>query len=1019
MRHLSRAILFSGVLVLAGVVSAEMLTEAQLTRIVKDVKLLPLQAAPRSAALNDRISHGTGVRTGFESRAELTFKDLTITRLGENTIFSFNEGTRNLDLGGGAILVHVPKDSGGAKITTAAISAGISGTTVLLEVHKNQNSKAIVLEGVMRVGLADNPSDYVDLHAGEILVVPPHAKKMPKPQIVRLKTLVATSPLVTEFDPLPSMPLIQEEIDRQEGLVGPEQNQEEPPLDTLDQRFNAITFAASDTLANKFGPIKTITNPNPYIITTGTVIKTDPTIKTDGQKDFGKIYRGPATDGTASEYFFGSTVEQDTAFNSIGETGSTAGGVAAFKFSSLRIDGNPTISLGKGGPAALALISEGAITTGGGGTAVTFSSLKFVTLATQDGSISLGGGLAFSNIPELFLYARGGGNLTVGSPMANISQLTLNAGNNVQINGNLDIGTLRSDATNFLAGGGLVTVHTFLGLSASNDIAFAMKNWMFDGVTMPAINLTALNNLTIDNSTGQDAFANAGSLAFDANTITFTGSTQVAFSTAEAVFTAGSGGVQAGTTAFFHPGKDLSIFSLGSISAKSIDGGNNIQSSNDITTTGDLTAKTVNATGDITVGGNLTSSALVKSGSNVNVVNGTILANDIEAIGDIDGATVRALTINSGVSSPTGTLSAGSGGIRPFSLATPGTVHTFHIGTVESHTAAVGLDFSGNQFSAAGSDGGILDLFTDTQTFSAASGINAANFDGKNAPGLGETPGNGGTFSLTSNQGISLNGGLVTATTGIIDSTAGTLPAGTGGIVNFTSNGQISVANNSVIQVSSADPAGVSNRRSSNAGGTINLQSNLGTGVAINITNSSQLLSILSSTATGPGGKIILHATGTGATINANGTLRADKGAIDIRADGADGGVSVAGANLRADVIKVAALGLNGAVNIGANNTINAGTLITLYSEGSNGTLNFTADVTLNSAKTLLVAKTINIVGASTIVTVNSPVSQVFTDNANYQGSGGTGNATTGSMVGAANPQPFANRPPLGGVGGP
>src|SRR4051794_4864183 len=138
MKCIRRGSFILGLLCLARLMPAEVLTEAELTRIIKDVKLLPVQAAPRNANLKDRINNGTAVRTGIESRAELTFRDLTITRLGENTLFSFNEGTRNLDLGGGAILVHVPKDSGGAKITTAAITAGITGTTVMLEVHRNQ-----------------------------------------------------------------------------------------------------------------------------------------------------------------------------------------------------------------------------------------------------------------------------------------------------------------------------------------------------------------------------------------------------------------------------------------------------------------------------------------------------------------------------------------------------------------------------------------------------------------------------------------------------------------------------------------------------------------------------------------------------------------------------------------------------------------------------------------------------------------------------------------------------------------
>ena len=91
------------------------LKEAHVTQIVNDVKLLPQQAAPRVATVNDSVKNGTAVRTGSESRSELTFTDQTIARLGANTIFSFTEGTRNLDLGGGAMLLRVPKNAGGAK----------------------------------------------------------------------------------------------------------------------------------------------------------------------------------------------------------------------------------------------------------------------------------------------------------------------------------------------------------------------------------------------------------------------------------------------------------------------------------------------------------------------------------------------------------------------------------------------------------------------------------------------------------------------------------------------------------------------------------------------------------------------------------------------------------------------------------------------------------------------------------------------------------------------------------------
>jgi hypothetical protein len=38
------------------------------------------------------------VRTGVDSRSELKFTDQTLARLGANTLFSFAEGTRDLNL---------------------------------------------------------------------------------------------------------------------------------------------------------------------------------------------------------------------------------------------------------------------------------------------------------------------------------------------------------------------------------------------------------------------------------------------------------------------------------------------------------------------------------------------------------------------------------------------------------------------------------------------------------------------------------------------------------------------------------------------------------------------------------------------------------------------------------------------------------------------------------------------------------------------------------------------------------
>jgi hypothetical protein len=112
---------------LPNVVSADELKEAQVTQVIQDVRVLPSNASARPAAVNDNVRQGTAVQTGVQSRSELTFKDQTITRLGEKTIFSVGEGSRTIDLGSGQFLLCVPKKAGGVKVKTGPVTAAITG----------------------------------------------------------------------------------------------------------------------------------------------------------------------------------------------------------------------------------------------------------------------------------------------------------------------------------------------------------------------------------------------------------------------------------------------------------------------------------------------------------------------------------------------------------------------------------------------------------------------------------------------------------------------------------------------------------------------------------------------------------------------------------------------------------------------------------------------------------------------------------------------------------------------------
>lgn len=182
--------------------------EARVTQIIREVKLVPSDAAAREAALNDKVSEETGVRTGGDSRSELTFPDLTITRLGANTNFSFNKSGRTANVDSGSILLRVPKDSGGGTIRSSAVTVAVTGTTVIFEGSRGGRNKLYTLEGSSRVALKSKPSDWRKVPAGQLLDVPPGATTLPQPVNFDVNQLMHSHPLITDFKPLPSAPLI-------------------------------------------------------------------------------------------------------------------------------------------------------------------------------------------------------------------------------------------------------------------------------------------------------------------------------------------------------------------------------------------------------------------------------------------------------------------------------------------------------------------------------------------------------------------------------------------------------------------------------------------------------------------------------------------------------------------------------------------------------------------------------------------------------------------------------------------
>jgi hypothetical protein len=198
--------------------TAAPLTESTYTEIIKEVNTLDTGGSTSAAKLNDLLKAPNRVRTGPDSRAELTAADQSITRVGANTVFSFSDNGRTLNLDQGNILFHAPKGVGGGTIKSGGASAAVLGTTLIVSATADGGFKVIMLEGRGTVTLANGKS--VTLKGGQMVFVLPNGGGLSQVININLGKLVAGSNLVRGFShPLSSLPLIQKAIDRQNSDI--------------------------------------------------------------------------------------------------------------------------------------------------------------------------------------------------------------------------------------------------------------------------------------------------------------------------------------------------------------------------------------------------------------------------------------------------------------------------------------------------------------------------------------------------------------------------------------------------------------------------------------------------------------------------------------------------------------------------------------------------------------------------------------------------------------------------------
>jgi len=242
------------------------LKQSKVTQVVNDVQIISAaDQQQKAASVNDVFTMPDILRTGPASRAELVAADQTVTRIGANTIFSFDPASRTINLKQGSLLFHSPHGKGGGTIHTGSATASVLGTTLIITTTPSGGMKVLDLEGQVEVKFLNGLKQY--LAPGRMTFILPGGNQFAPIIIFRLDDLTKNSQLINGFhQTLDSMPLIQQQIDKQlkdikSGklndtglLVGDDANSKQVKLDlntlqeALDQSFmnsRSVTAALS------------------------------------------------------------------------------------------------------------------------------------------------------------------------------------------------------------------------------------------------------------------------------------------------------------------------------------------------------------------------------------------------------------------------------------------------------------------------------------------------------------------------------------------------------------------------------------------------------------------------------------------------------------------------------------------------------------------------------------------------------------------------------------------------------
>lgn len=208
---------------------------ATLTRVENKVTIGEIRdgkaSRRRTASVSDVVTAHNFLQTASESRAELEFKDRSLVRVGQNSVFTFDAKSRTLDLREGDMLFYVPPGSGGGTIKTQAITAAITGTLCKV----GADMIAVLRGSILAVCGADHKKIKVTagwavkVVDGRCQVFAFDPKEAKKGKLYRMGPLPEEIGLQMADDGLETLPDSHDQNALDSGQVNPNVNRDTPP----------------------------------------------------------------------------------------------------------------------------------------------------------------------------------------------------------------------------------------------------------------------------------------------------------------------------------------------------------------------------------------------------------------------------------------------------------------------------------------------------------------------------------------------------------------------------------------------------------------------------------------------------------------------------------------------------------------------------------------------------------------------------------------------------------------------